>query len=176
MRRRRVRKRPAPVAEPEPPAEIAARVDYAPEVHAEAQPETAAVASESEAAQIQAEEVVATSYTSAEVETEEAPRTFGESKFGESGLGGSSYHFSDDAHGEIHEAVMDNGGNERGEEAPAAISSQRRRRHSRLQPRFPSRPRKRLSTSRSWRPRVLRKHCRPSRSLSRLLLRILRRR
>ena len=52
--------------------------------------------------------------------TEDEPRKFGESKFGDSGLGGSSYHFSDDAHSEIHEAVMDNSGNERGEEEPAA--------------------------------------------------------
>ncbi|MGC1831652.1 MAG: hypothetical protein WA714_01195, partial [Candidatus Acidiferrales bacterium] len=111
---------PAPAAEPEPPIEIAARVEYAPEVHAEAQPEAAAVVSESESAPIQAEEVVATSYTSAEVETEDEPRKLGESRFGESGLGGSSYHFSDDAHSDIHEAVMDNGGNERGEEEPAA--------------------------------------------------------
>ena len=110
----------APVAEPEPPVEVPARVEYAPEVHAEAQPEAPAIVPESEPAQMQAEEVVATSYTSAEVETEEAPRKFGESKFGESGLGGSSYHFSDDAHRDIHEAVMDNGGNERGEEEPAA--------------------------------------------------------
>ncbi|MGA7851936.1 MAG: response regulator [Candidatus Acidiferrales bacterium] len=109
----------SPVAEPEPPIEIAARVDYAPEVHAETLPETAAVASGSDVAQIQAEEVVATSYTSAEMETEEASRKFGESKFGESGLGGSSYHFSDDAHSDIHEAVMDNGGNAQGDEEPA---------------------------------------------------------
>jgi CheY-like chemotaxis protein len=110
----------APVAEPEPPIEIAARVDYAPEVHAETLPETAAAASESEVAQIQAEEVVATSYTSAEVETAEAPRKFGQSKFGDSGSGGSSYHFSDDAHSENHEAVTDNGGNDRGDEEHAA--------------------------------------------------------
>jgi CheY-like chemotaxis protein len=110
----------APAAEPAPPVEIAARVEYAPEVHAEAQPEAAAVVSESESGLMQAEEVVATSYTSAEVETEDEPRKFGESKFGDSGLGGSSYHFSDDAHSEIHEAVMDNSGNERGEEEPAA--------------------------------------------------------
>ncbi|MGA8676471.1 MAG: response regulator [Candidatus Acidiferrales bacterium] len=111
---------PVPVAEPEPPLEIAARVDYAPEVHAEAHPQVPAIVSESETAQMQAEEVVATSYTGAEVETDDEPRKFGESKFGESGLGGSSYHFSDDAHSEIHEGVMDNGGNERGEEEPAA--------------------------------------------------------
>jgi CheY-like chemotaxis protein len=110
----------APAAEPEATAEIAHRVEYAPAVHAEAQPETAAIISESETSLIQPEDVVATSYTSAEVETEEAPRKFGESKFDESGLGGSSYHFSEDANSEIHEAVMDNGGNERGEEEPAA--------------------------------------------------------
>ncbi|MFZ0523299.1 MAG: response regulator [Candidatus Acidiferrales bacterium] len=109
----------APAAEPEVTAEVAQHVEYAPEVHAETLPE-AAVASGSEVAQIEAEEVVATSYTSAEVETEDEPRKFGESKFGESGLGGSSYHFSEDAHSEIHEAVMDNGGNERGEDEPAA--------------------------------------------------------
>jgi hypothetical protein len=110
----------APAAESEAPVEIAQRVQYAPEVHAETLPEAAAVASESEVTEIQAEEVVATSYTSAEVETEDEPRKFAESKFGESGLGGSSYHFSDDAHSDIHEAVMDNGGNARGEEEPAA--------------------------------------------------------
>ncbi len=109
----------APAAEPEAPVETAQRVEYAPEAHAETLPE-AAVASESAVTEIQAEEVVATSYTSAEVETEDEPRKFGDSKFGESGLGGSSYHFSDDAHSDIHEAVMDNGGNARGEEEPAA--------------------------------------------------------
>lgn len=106
-------------AEREVQPEVALRAEYAPEAHAEAQPEAAAVISDSETAQIHAEEVVATSYTSPEVETEEAPRKFGESKFGESGAGGSSYHFSDDAHSDMHEAVMDNGGNGRGEEEPA---------------------------------------------------------
>ena len=110
----------APAAEPEATAEVASRVEYAPEVHAETLPETSAIGSESEVTQIEAEEVVATSYTSAEVETEDEPHQFGESKFGESGLGESSYHFSEDAHSEIHEAVMDNGGNERGEDEPAA--------------------------------------------------------
>jgi CheY-like chemotaxis protein len=110
----------APTAEPEATAEVAPRVEYAPEVHAETLPEAEAVASESEVAQIETEEVVATSYTSAEVVTEDEPRRFGESKFGESGLGGSSYHFSDDAHSDNHEAVTDNGGNERGEDEPTA--------------------------------------------------------
>ena len=79
----------APVTEPEILAEVVKRPDYAAEAPAEAAPEASAVSAESVAAQ--AEEVVATSYTEADAED---PRQFGDSKFGESGLGGSSYHFS----------------------------------------------------------------------------------
>ncbi|MGA8405790.1 MAG: response regulator [Candidatus Acidiferrales bacterium] len=104
----------AAAPEPEIVAEVVQRPEYAAEAPREAEPEISAVAAESVVAQ--AEEVVATSYTEADAEE---PRQFGESKFGESGLGGSSYHFSEDAHSEIHEAVMDNGGNTAREEDAA---------------------------------------------------------
>jgi CheY-like chemotaxis protein len=118
----------APPQEPEPPAEIPARVEYAAEVHAETQ--EVSVLSPSHLAPIPAEELAATSYTAAEVKTEEEPRQFGESKFGESGPGGSSYHFSDDTQSEVHQSVTDNAGNERSDEessfAPAPTQEEAR--------------------------------------------------
>ncbi|MGC1794982.1 MAG: response regulator [Candidatus Acidiferrales bacterium] len=107
---------PAAEAEPIAPVEIAARVDYAAEVPVEVQE---ASASAGEPASGAAEAVEATSYESVEAKAEEEPRAFGESQFGESGLGGSSYHFSDVAHSGSHEAVADDAVDERHEEADA---------------------------------------------------------
>jgi CheY-like chemotaxis protein len=109
------------VQESEPPAEIAARVEYAAEVHAETQ-EVSTVAP-SQLAPIPSEELAATSYTVADTKTEEEPRQFGESNFGESGLAGTSYHFSDDAHSDFHDAVANDASSERHEEAQASSPS-----------------------------------------------------
>jgi CheY-like chemotaxis protein len=108
------------VQESEPPAEIAARVEYAAEVHAETQEVSEVAPSQLEP--IPAEELAATSYTVADTKTEEEPRQFGENKFVESGLGGTSYHFSDDAHSDFRHAVANDASSERHEEAQASPS------------------------------------------------------
>ena len=105
----------APVQEPEAPVEISPRVEYAAEVHAETQ--EVPVLAPARLEPIPAEELAATSYTAAETKAEEEPRQFAESRFDESGLGGSSYHFSDDAHGEVDYAVGQDAGSKRREEA-----------------------------------------------------------
>jgi CheY-like chemotaxis protein len=107
--------------EPEAPAEIAARVEYAAEVHAETQ--EVPVVAPSPLEPIPAEEMAATSYTVAEeAKAEEEPRQFGESKFGESRIGGSSYHFSEESRSEVHDAVAPDAGSEPREEAHATSS------------------------------------------------------
>jgi CheY-like chemotaxis protein len=107
--------------EPEAPAETAASLEYAAEVHAETQEVPAVAPSPLEP--IPAEEMAATSYTVAEeAKAEQEPRQFGESKFAESGLGGTSYHFSDDAHSDFHDAGALDAGSEPREEAQAASS------------------------------------------------------
>jgi CheY-like chemotaxis protein len=107
--------------EPDAPAEIAARVEYAAEVHAETQ--EVPVVAPSPLEPIPAEEMAATSYTAAEEATaQEEPRQLGESKFGESRIGGSSYHFSEEAHSEVHHAEARDAGSEPREQAQAASS------------------------------------------------------
>jgi CheY-like chemotaxis protein len=109
----------APAQESEPPSEISARLEYAAEVHAETQEVPMVVPSPLEP--IPEEEMAATSYTVAEeAKAEEEPRQFGESKFGESRAGRSSYHFSEEAHSEVHDAVARDTGGEPREEAQAA--------------------------------------------------------
>ena len=108
----------APAQESEPPSEISARLEYAAEVHAETQEVPMVAPSPLEP--IPAEEMAATSYTVAEeAKAEEEPRQFGESKFGESRAGRSSYHFSEEAHSEVHDAVAPDTGGETREEAQA---------------------------------------------------------
>jgi CheY-like chemotaxis protein len=109
------------VQEPEPAAEIAGRVEYVAEVHAETQEVSAVAPSQLEP--IPAEELAATSYTVADTKTEEEPRQSGEGKFGESGLAGTSYHFSDDAHSDFHDAAANDASSEAHEEAQASSPS-----------------------------------------------------
>ncbi len=110
-----------PAQEPEAPAEIAGRVEYAAEVHAETQ--EVPVVAPSPLEPIPPEDMAATSYTVAEeAKAEEQPRQLGESEFGESRIGGSSYHFSEDAHSEAHDAAAQDAGSEPREEAQAASS------------------------------------------------------
>ncbi len=102
----------AAAPEPEPLVEVPTRPEYAAQVPAE----TPEVAAPVEAELIPAEEVVETSYSRVETKSEEESQPLGESQFGESAAGGSSYHFSDAAHSDAHDAVIDNAGKERQEQ------------------------------------------------------------
>jgi CheY-like chemotaxis protein len=96
---------PAPV---EAPASAAPFVDHA----AETQPiieATAFAATEapSQAAPIEDFAPTANAEVPVEVRAEDQPRQFAESSQTDDKFGGSSYHFSDDAHSQIHDAVID---------------------------------------------------------------------
>jgi CheY-like chemotaxis protein len=114
---------PSPAPEPisEAPAEVVARVEYAAEVHAEI---PAVSESADKPAEIHAEDVVATSYTSEQTKSEDEPRSFGDSQSGEIGFGASSYHFSEVAHHDAHDAVSADAANDTVDAPRAEVAAQ----------------------------------------------------
>ena len=98
--------RPASAPAEQPPASAAPFVDQT----AETQPiieATAFAATDRPPESAPVEEFAATSHSESRAAEEPQPRQFSESTLNEEKFGGSSYHFSDDAHTETHDAVID---------------------------------------------------------------------